>query len=562
MAQFNISPEHVISRAIHCGFAPGGCFGELERNGPTDFQQHLRSESDRQHEPAQDAPSQSARESSDDTSRTEEAHSSESSEPRQSTEHDTSSEVQPDESSEASQTEPTAEHGDVEAAADVSDDSATVNQLPIATEVIDTDIAQTTTIDAEAEESIPSATLGHEGDDAIDAPAKPTQAAESTSPQGEPDAAVEQVAEGEEDRTVTSRIVVDRYPVGEEKQPHGAAPEPAINTEEVAAVGALAASEEESAESPEEPASPKRPPAGNAERSVRPQAVVSTTERQPQTPEAAEAQHANTPTTGQEERDEDGRRTQARTGTERVTHAPKPGQAPILTSAATEAGNDANTQPTLTASASQAAGTEVTASSGDGQAKAEPTANPQANQARSDASSTAASGQVESSRAPQSNRNQSAERTVGGLTSIETSRFINRVARAFDFAQDRGGVLKLRLSPPELGSLRLEVTLKEGAVVARLETETTTAKTVLMDNLAQLKERLAEQNIRIETFDVDVNDQSSSHQGAEGQKEQEAGRTETRTPSGTSNGSEQDTAEQTTDSQINRHPNSELNLVA
>jgi flagellar hook-length control protein FliK len=87
---------------------------------------------------------------------------------------------------------------------------------------------------------------------------------------------------------------------------------------------------------------------------------------------------------------------------------------------------------------------------------------------------------------------------------VDPARFIGRVARAFERAHERGGTLQLRLSPPELGSLRLELTVKDGAMTATLETETTAARRVLLDHLPALRDRLAELNIRVERFDVDV----------------------------------------------------------
>lgn len=87
---------------------------------------------------------------------------------------------------------------------------------------------------------------------------------------------------------------------------------------------------------------------------------------------------------------------------------------------------------------------------------------------------------------------------------IDSVRLINRVARAFAAAQQRDGDVQLRLSPPELGSLRLLVQVHEGALTARLEAETPAARTALIDNLPVLRDRLAEQGVRIERFDVDL----------------------------------------------------------
>jgi flagellar hook-length control protein FliK len=87
---------------------------------------------------------------------------------------------------------------------------------------------------------------------------------------------------------------------------------------------------------------------------------------------------------------------------------------------------------------------------------------------------------------------------------VDTARFVGRVARAFHFAQERGGTLQLRLSPPELGALRLELTVHEGVLSASLEAETPAARRLLLDNLPALREKLAEQNVRVERFDVDL----------------------------------------------------------
>lgn len=95
-----------------------------------------------------------------------------------------------------------------------------------------------------------------------------------------------------------------------------------------------------------------------------------------------------------------------------------------------------------------------------------------------------------------------------GLSEIDRVRFVQRVARAFHTLRDQGGQLRLRLSPPELGALRLDVTVRDGALSAHLQAETPAARAMLLDNLPALRDRLAEQQIRIERFDVDLMDRS------------------------------------------------------
>lgn len=92
------------------------------------------------------------------------------------------------------------------------------------------------------------------------------------------------------------------------------------------------------------------------------------------------------------------------------------------------------------------------------------------------------------------------------LTDADQARFVDRVARAVQATGDRGGTLRLRLSPPELGSLTLEIKVQGGAVAARVEADTPAARTLLLENLPLLRERLAELGMRVDQFDVDLTD--------------------------------------------------------
>lgn len=103
---------------------------------------------------------------------------------------------------------------------------------------------------------------------------------------------------------------------------------------------------------------------------------------------------------------------------------------------------------------------------------------------------------------------------------VDPTRFVGRVAKAFQTAHDRGGTLQLRLSPPELGSLRLELTVKDGVMSASLQTENANARRLLLDHLPALRDRLAEQNIRVDRFDVDIRQEGSgSHADTRGSQQ-------------------------------------------
>jgi flagellar hook-length control protein FliK len=88
-------------------------------------------------------------------------------------------------------------------------------------------------------------------------------------------------------------------------------------------------------------------------------------------------------------------------------------------------------------------------------------------------------------------------------------RFVQRVERAFAAMGDGGGTVRLKLNPPELGSVHMEITVIKGVMKARLEAETKEAKNLLLENLPALRDRLAQQNIKIQKFDVDLRDPSS-----------------------------------------------------
>jgi len=92
---------------------------------------------------------------------------------------------------------------------------------------------------------------------------------------------------------------------------------------------------------------------------------------------------------------------------------------------------------------------------------------------------------------------------------VDRVRFVRRVERAFQTMGQRHGAVRLRLSPPELGSLRLEISVRNGVMAARIEAETHTARNLLLDNLPMLRDRLAQQDIKIQQFDVELMGQSS-----------------------------------------------------
>lgn len=106
------------------------------------------------------------------------------------------------------------------------------------------------------------------------------------------------------------------------------------------------------------------------------------------------------------------------------------------------------------------------------------------------------------------------------VTPMDQVRLVNRISKALEIARQRDGEVRLRLSPPELGALRLEVRVRDGVLTARLAAETPEARQVLLDNLPALRERLQEQGLHVERFDVDLLDRRQQDSGGQQGQEQ------------------------------------------
>ena len=107
---------------------------------------------------------------------------------------------------------------------------------------------------------------------------------------------------------------------------------------------------------------------------------------------------------------------------------------------------------------------------------------------------------------------------------------MGRVVRAFEAVGKRSGSIRLRLHPPQLGSLRLDITVRGGLMTARVEAETPAARNLLLDNLPALRERLALQDIKVKQFDVALMDRPPG-----GLPDQSAGHTPSHDRGGNSN---------------------------
>jgi flagellar hook-length control protein FliK len=69
-------------------------------------------------------------------------------------------------------------------------------------------------------------------------------------------------------------------------------------------------------------------------------------------------------------------------------------------------------------------------------------------------------------------------------------------------ANQRGGAITMRLEPPALGQLRIELQVSQGAVVADFTAATAEARSLLEANLGMLRERLESQGLSVERITI------------------------------------------------------------
>ena len=86
-----------------------------------------------------------------------------------------------------------------------------------------------------------------------------------------------------------------------------------------------------------------------------------------------------------------------------------------------------------------------------------------------------------------------------------------RLARGLQSAiQHNGGAVTLRLSPPELGTVRIELNVTGSRVAAQLHTQNDAARNMLQQQLAQLRGGLEAQGLQVER--LSVHSQAGSNQ--------------------------------------------------
>jgi flagellar hook-length control protein FliK len=154
----------------------------------------------------------------------------------------------------------------------------------------------------------------------------------------------------------------------------------------------------------------------------------------------------------------------------------------------------------------------------DGPAKpaATPTTNPTSSASGSESPQAISAGQSSGPAGSQTGSPVGPQGTAPGAGQAERVRFVQRVVSAFEAMGSRTDSVRIRLSPPELGSLHLEISVQNGTLSAHLQAETPAARDLLLHNLPELRQRLSQQDIKVDRFDVDLMDRSPGGTSGQG----------------------------------------------
>ncbi|MGB0766198.1 MAG: flagellar hook-length control protein FliK [Phycisphaeraceae bacterium] len=103
---------------------------------------------------------------------------------------------------------------------------------------------------------------------------------------------------------------------------------------------------------------------------------------------------------------------------------------------------------------------------------------------------------------------------------VNTSRLTRGLASA---VQQRGGAVTLRLTPPEMGTVRIQMQITGTSVSAAFHAESTSAQTLLTNQLAQLRSSLESKGMSVERLSVQPLAASASTSSANQSQSQQQG---------------------------------------
>jgi len=102
---------------------------------------------------------------------------------------------------------------------------------------------------------------------------------------------------------------------------------------------------------------------------------------------------------------------------------------------------------------------------------------------------------------------------------------VDRVTNTLRTGFDTGGEMRVRLEPPELGRVQVDVSAANGGVTARMEVQTASARQTLLDNISMLHDAIAQTGASVNRIDVVLapqprDDSASERQASSGGQQQ------------------------------------------
>jgi flagellar hook-length control protein FliK len=120
--------------------------------------------------------------------------------------------------------------------------------------------------------------------------------------------------------------------------------------------------------------------------------------------------------------------------------------------------------------------------------------------------SRAASPNAESTRPRSPRLDSNTQETVSRI------KLIQRVSKAFQHLGSEGGVVRLRLAPAEMGSVRVEMRIHQRKVQARVVAETEAASKALKEYLPDLRVRLESFGMQVDRIEIETDSQDRDQQ--------------------------------------------------
>jgi flagellar hook-length control protein FliK len=99
------------------------------------------------------------------------------------------------------------------------------------------------------------------------------------------------------------------------------------------------------------------------------------------------------------------------------------------------------------------------------------------------------------------------------LTPYQEQKILQRVLRGMEQLANGSNQVRLRLHPPELGTLQVTIRIEAQQVAGLIEVEHVAARDALQNNLPQLQARLADQGLNVQQFEIRVVDPTQFSQG-------------------------------------------------